>query len=74
MCSNGYALSKQPKRGVELEPRADLLSAGPSQRQPCIVWHEARDRRHLLERARPHRTHAVQGSPTIACIYAFAES
>ena len=58
MCSNGYALSKQPKRGVELEPRADLLSAGPSQHQPCIVWREARDRRHLLERARLHtRSH-----------------
>ena len=54
MCFNGYALSKQPKRGIELEPGADLLSPGPSQRQPCIVWHEARDRRHLLERARPH--------------------
>ena len=42
MCFNGYALSKQPKRGIELEPGADLLSTGPSQRQPCIVWHEAR--------------------------------
>ena len=40
MCFNGYALSKQPKRGIELEPA--LLSTGPSQRQPCIVWHEAR--------------------------------
>ena len=71
----GYTLSKQPKRGIELEPGANPLSTGPSQRQPCIVWHEARDRRHILERARPHtrsrswkRAYAVQGSPHNACI------